>query len=338
MRNLQLGLSTVGGTGTAMGVAVFAVFATVEGHIGIGALVTVVGIAQFLIDPLTQLATFPTWFAQSRASADRVAGVLATPDETSSGGSTDAAPRHSGLEVEVVGHELIPDLTLRIEPGEFVAVATDNGEVAHALVEILADPSSAAAARVRVGGVPVDRIPHGDRTAIVLVEHHEGDLFTDTVGDNLRIGLRNESSPADAAALNEVLAAVRADEVIALRADGLEHRLDDRGADLSGGQRQRLRLARALLTAPAVLVLHDPTTAVDPVTEQAIASGLRRHRSGTAPLTRYGPATTVVVTISPALLSAADRVVFLNDGRLSGDSTHAALLSSDTDYQELVIR
>lgn len=338
IRNLQLGLSTVGGAGTAMGVAVFAVFATVEGHIGIGALVTVVGIAQFLIDPLTQLATAPSWFAQARASADRVAAVLDTSGETTAEESTDATPHDSGLEVAVRGHELIPDLMLQVEPGEFVAVATDDGEVAHALVELLADPSSVTSARVGVGGVPVDRIPHGDRRAILLVEHHEGDLFTDPVADNLRIGSRSEPSPADEAPLDEVLAAARADEVISLRADGLTHRLDDRGADLSGGQRQRLRLARALLTTPAVLILHDPTTAVDPVTEQAIASGLRRLRSGTAPPTRYGPATTVIVTISPALLAAADRVVFLRDGRLSGDSTHATLLSSDTDYRELVIR
>ncbi|MCW2583617.1 MAG: multidrug transporter ATPase, partial [Klenkia sp.] len=96
----------------------------------------------------------------------------------------------------------------------------------------------------------------------------------------------------------------------------------------SGGQRQRVGLARALLRDPAVLVLHDPTTAVDAVTEETIAEGLTRVRR-----TR----TTVLVTSSPALLGRCDQVVVLAGGRVRARGTHAEL-TVDADYAAAVLR
>ncbi|MGW4278087.1 ATP-binding cassette domain-containing protein, partial [Streptomyces seoulensis] len=100
------------------------------------------------------------------------------------------------------------------------------------------------------------------------------------------------------------------------------------GRSLSGGQRQRVLLARALRAEPPVLVVHDPTTAVDAVTEARIAQGLREIRQGR---------TTVVVTNSPALLAVTDRVVFLDGGRVGAEGTHGELARTHATYRTAVL-
>ena len=118
-------------------------------------------------------------------------------------------------------------------------------------------------------------------------------------------------------------------DVVALHREGLDHRVADRGTNLSGGQRQRLSLARALAADPEILVLHDPTTAVDAVTEQLIARGVDDLRRGR---------TTIVLTSSPALLDAADRVLVLADGMITAEGTHQELLGTDETYRLAVTR
>jgi ABC-type bacteriocin/lantibiotic exporter with double-glycine peptidase domain len=115
--------------------------------------------------------------------------------------------------------------------------------------------------------------------------------------------------------------------------DALEHGMDgeleERGRALSGGQRQRVALARALLRDPEVLVLIEPTSAVDAHTEARIAERLVAHRAGR---------TTVLVTASPLLLDRADTVVLVEDGRVTATGSHHDLLRSHPGYRDVVLR
>ena len=108
--------------------------------------------------------------------------------------------------------------------------------------------------------------------------------------------------------------------------DGLATEIGERGRTLSGGQRQRVALARALAAEPAVLVLHDPTTAIDAATEDRIAAGLDRYRAGRS---------TLLVTSSPALLARCDRVVMITDGIVATEGRHADLVD-DPAYRAAV--
>ena len=157
------------------------------------------------------------------------------------------------------------------------------------------------------------------------VSAHEAELFDGSLGDNVRA-----AAPQDAAAerVDAALAAADVADVAAALPGGLDGALGERGRSLSGGQRQRVALARALAADAAVLVLHDPTTAVDAVTEARIAARLRGLRAGR---------TTIVVTSSPALLAAADRVVLVAAGRASAIGRHADLLRDDPAYRAAVL-
>jgi ABC-type multidrug transport system fused ATPase/permease subunit len=110
--------------------------------------------------------------------------------------------------------------------------------------------------------------------------------------------------------------------------DGLESTVEEQGRTLSGGQRQRLRLVRALLADPDVLLLVEPTSAVDAHTEALIAARVHESRRGR---------TTVVTSTSPLLLDQADEVAYVVDGKVVATGTHPDLLAHPG-YHALVFR
>lgn len=319
-----LAASTTLSTLLACGVAVLAGWFALTGRITVGQFITVIGSAQFLVEPFGLLAIVPSWIAEARASADRVAQVtdagLVLPD-----GAAAPAAEPCELQLSGVRHGPLAGLDLWVTPGEFVGVVARRPADAEALVKLLAVPAGYEGT-VLLGGVPLEDVDRDHARRLLLVEPHHADLFTGTIAAN--VAVHDDGLP-----LTEALAAAAADEVVGTHPDGLDAPVAERGGSLSGGQRQRLALARALLARPPVLVLHDPTTAVDAVTEHAIAQGIRA--------LRHGPGAgfaTVVITSSPALLAATDRVVVLGDGVVTAEGAHADLGASDHSYRRLVLR
>ncbi|OJF09536.1 ABC transporter ATP-binding protein [Couchioplanes caeruleus] len=319
-----LAASTTLSTLLACGIAILAGWFALTGRITVGQFITVIGSAQFLVEPFGLLAVVPGLIAGARASADRVAQVadagLLLPE-----GAAAPADRPCELHLSGVRHGPLAGLDLHVRPGEFVGVVARRPADAEALVKLLAVPAGYEGT-VLLGGVPIDEIDRDQARRLLLVEPHHADLFTGTLAANVAVH-------ADGGALTEALAAAAADEVVATHPGGLDAPVSERGASLSGGQRQRVALARALLARPPVLVLHDPTTAVDAVTEHAIAQGIRALRHG--PGSGFG---TVVITSSPALLAATDRVVVLGDGVVTAEGAHVDLGACDDLYRRLVLR
>ncbi|AQA05525.1 ABC transporter permease [Mycobacterium sp. MS1601] len=318
IQSVHAGAAAAAGAVAAMSVAVAAAYFAVQGDLTVGQLITVIGLAQFLIEPFSLLAIVPSWVAEARASANRVATVLSADTRHRSHSDPGA-----DIDEPVGSLSLSGEPALSVGPGELVAVVTADPKDASLLVDTLSGQIRDAGV-VRVGGRWIGNIPAGERHRLLLVDHHNSDLFSGTLQSNL-------GSVPDDDIVQAALTASCAVDVVGLHTDGLAHPVTERGANLSGGQRQRWTLARALVTDPDVLVLHDPTTAVDAVTEQAIADGLRRLR-------RDAGRTTVVFTTSPALLAAADRVVLIADGHVRAQGAHHRLMETDADYRELVSR
>ncbi|MGW6544825.1 ABC transporter ATP-binding protein [Streptomyces massasporeus] len=293
-----------------------------EGRITIGELVMAVGLAQFIMEPLKLFSEMPKYVMIARASAERMALVLSAPPVMTPGSER---PSEGGdLEVDCVRHGTLTDLKFRVKAGEFVAIAPYQPRAAADLAAVLAVrvPPTAYEGTVRIGDKDLADLRVEAIREHLLVNPYDGEIFAGTLRTNIDPSGTSRTVP-------EAVEASMLTDVVALHREGLDYGVRDRGANLSGGQRQRLSLARALAADTDVLVLHDPTTAVDAVTEQLVARNVAKLRRGR---------TTIVITSSPAFLDAADRVLILDDGTITAEDTHRNLLARDQDYCSAVAR
>ncbi|GAA2941818.1 MULTISPECIES: ABC transporter ATP-binding protein [Streptomyces] len=293
-----------------------------DGQITIGELVMAVGLAQFIMEPLKLFSEMPKYVMMARASAERMALVLTAPPVTNPGPERPAPG--AGLDIDCVRYGALRELKFQVTAGEFVAIAAYQPRAAADLASILAvnTPPQAYEGVVRIGGREIADLSIEAVRAYMLVNPYDGEIFAGTLRTNIDPSGTSRTVP-------EAVEASMLTDVVALHRAGLDHAVRDRGANLSGGQRQRLSLARALAADSDILVLHDPTTAVDAVTEQLVARNIAELRRGR---------TTVVLTSSPALLDAADRVLVLDDGAVVAEDTHRNLLATDEGYCLAVAR
>ena len=300
-----------------------------EGRISVGELVTGYGCVAYLVLPLRLFEETALAYTLSRAAAQRAARVLALSRTDEASGEGGGFPEG----------DLYDPMTGILAPhGAFTAVVCGDPDEAGRLADRLGGYDQAVAeggASVLLGGAALDDLPLPAARATVLVQDKDPVLFSGPVRDLLdvprseRVALETALEIAQCTDILPVLARSVPDPSGDESADAMRAWLTERGRSLSGGQRQRLALARSLISDPPVLVLDEPTSAVDSHTESRIAAGLRHIRRGR---------TTVVFTSSPLLLDQADRVVFVQQGRSVAADDHRRLLRSDRRYRAVVAR
>ncbi|MGR3874093.1 ABC transporter ATP-binding protein [Streptomyces graminifolii] len=302
-----------------------------DGSLTLGQLVSAVGLALFLLGPLETFAWVNAELAQGRASAARVAEVLATGHAVVDGDDPVTEPVRGELRLRGVRLGGLDGLDLDLPAGQLTGIAVTDPAGAEALLRCLGRETDPESGSVELDGVPLTRLDPAGLRAAVLVAAHDAALFEGSLAANVTPDEESGGGTADAEPdlrTEHAMAAARADEVADSLPHGTATGVGEGGRSLSGGQRQRVLLARALRAGPPVLVVHDPTTAVDTVTEARIASGLREFRQGR---------TTIVVTNSPALLAVTDRVILLDAGRVGAEGTHADLVRTDATYRTAVL-
>ncbi len=288
-----------------------------------GQLVAVIGVAQLLLGPMATVARLSAATAAGRSAASRVSSVLAAPPGVAPGDANDPAPTDVGaLCFDRVTIGPVADLSLTVATGELVGLVVDDPAVAEAIVRCLSREQDPDAGTISLDGILLATADPDRVRVAMLATVHDSALFEDSLSATLA------SLGGDETAVAEAADAAQLDDVIRALPEGMATVLAERGRTLSGGQRQRVALARVLAARPPVLVLLEPTTAVDPVTERRVAEGLRRVRAGR---------TTVVVTTSPILLQATDRVVVLAGGQVTAEGSHGYLVTTDPAYRDLVL-
>lgn len=243
--------------------------------------------------------------------------VSAVPDDTAA--LADRLGRYLPPDTEPVSEEIDGKLKGRAARQARSERARRRAEIARRDAE-----RTRGAWGVRLGGVDLSEAALTDVRSTILVSDTSSQLFAGTLQDAVDPHRRLTRRQAE-----DALLAANAEDVYDALPGGWQGLLDERGRGLSGGQRQRVVLARALATDAPVLVLVDPTSAVDAHTEARIADRVTRLRAGR---------TTVVCTVSPLWLHHADRVVLLEDGRVAADGRHETLLETDPAYRAVVAR
>lgn len=271
------------------GLTVAATALAINGALSIGDLIAVIGVTQFMMNPLTNLPrSIGSIWASGVASAGRVLDLLNTPyaDDRSDPGSALDGTR---LNEEPLG---IQGQGFRAAPGELLGIRADGAD-ARDVVDTLASGAHGVTLISGTRTVPAETLPVDTYRGYVLASPHNADIFDGTIADNI--------APTAAEGMSDrALYAASCTDIVDSLPAGLDTRVGESGTRLSGGQRQRIALARALAVDAPVLVLHDPTTAVDAITEHTIATRLAAVRDGR---------TTVIVTGSATLLAACDRIV-----------------------------
>ena len=286
----------------------------VQGQISVGELVAFYGYSAFLMIPLRTATEYANKLIRARVAAQRVCGVLAlTSDHLDPEHPAASPPVGSPL------RDLRTGLTVR--PGSLVAVVSERPDDSAALAERLGLTAAVVDDDVLLGDVPLSALTRAEVRRRVVVSDTGATLFSGRLGSGLDVRGHGD--------LERALDTASAADILVGLPERLETEVAERGRTFSGGQRQRLVLVRALALDPEVLVLVEPTSAVDAHTEARIAARLRAQRAGRI---------TVVTSTSPLVLDAVDEVAFLSGGAIVAVGRHQDLLDALPDYRMVVTR
>jgi ABC-type multidrug transport system fused ATPase/permease subunit len=289
-----------------------------------GELVQAMALFGILAFPMRVVGFLLEELPRAVVAADRLETVLATDSRPAP--PVDAAtPLPAGpLAVEVEGlrfgygaEPVLDGVEVALAPGEVVALVGVTGAGKSTLCHLIDHLHLPDDGTIRLGGVDLAHAEPGSVRSRVALAFQEAFLFAATVRENVTLG-----EPVADDDLRWALERARADRFVDRLPHGLDEVIGERGVSLSGGQRQRLALARALLRRPGLLMLDDATSAVDATIERQILDGLRSALH----------ATTLIVAHRVSTIALADRVLFLDRGRIAAAGSHDELVASVPAY------
>src|SRR5499427_3357935 len=313
-----------------VGVLALGGWLALHGTISLGTFLAFSSYLVAMVWPVRSLASLVTIGQQARASVIRVFEVIdAQPLVTDRPDALPLPPGIPDVELDDVRFGYVPSqpvlrgLALRVTPGETLALVGPAGSGKSTISLLLPRFYDVSGGALRVGGHDVrDLTQDSLRSAIGLVME-ESFLFSDTVAANIAFGCPDATREQIVAAAR----AAEADGFIAALPRGYDTVVGEKGLTLSGGQRQRIALPRALLTDPAILVLDDATSAVDPQVEAEIHETLRRVMRGR---------TTLLIAHRRSTLQLAQRIAVLDAGRLVDEGSHEELMARCPLYRLLL--
>ena len=295
----------------------------VAGTLTFGALVAFLQYTNRFFLPIRDLGAKFTVMQAAMASAERIFGLLEEEPAVASPAKP-AVLTHAGRASGVVfdgvwfaydaEHWVLRDCSFTVAPGEHVAVVGATGEGKSTCARLLNRSYDVQRGRVLVEGIDVRAWELERLRRHVGLIFQDTVLFTGTIRDNLRLGETFDGQGMD---LEQAVQLANAGALVDGLPGRLDARLSERGANISHGQRQLLAIARALVYNPALLVLDEATSSVDPESEALIQDAMKRLLAGR---------TTITIAHRLGTVHAADRILVLHHGRVHEAGAHADLL------------
>ncbi len=302
-----------------------------DGRLTVGSLLVVIAYLAAVYGPVSEIARTTGSLQQAVVSARRVQELLALLPETDRPDAVDAQQLEGRIRFDAVNFSydgqrtVLEDVSFDAQPGELVALVGLTGAGKTTLANLIPRLLEPTDGQVLVDGRPVSAYRRDSlRDRIALVPQTPV-LFTGSIADNIRYG-RLDATDAE---IEAAASAAHAHDFIARLPDGYATDVAEAGASLSGGERQRIGIARALLKDAPILILDEPTSSLDALSEAEVFDALRHLRRGR---------TTLVIAHRLSTIQDADRILVLHHGRVLAQGTHEALLASTPLYRAMCAR
>jgi ABC-type multidrug transport system fused ATPase/permease subunit len=303
-----------------------------NGRLTVGQLLVVISYLGAVYGPLSSIAHTTGQLQGALAGARRVRAMFAmTPETDDEPGAIDADRVTGNIKFDRVsfsypsGKEVLRDIEFEAKPGQMVALVGLTGAGKTTLVSLIPRFYNTSVGRVAIDGVDVRnyRVQSlRERIAIVL---QDPVLFSGTIADNIRYGKLD----ATEAEIEAAAKAAHAHDFIVRLPKGYQTEIAEAGGTLSGGERQRLSIARAVLKNAPILILDEPTSSLDAISEEIVFNALRRLREGR---------TTIVIAHRLSTVRDADRILVLDGGRIAAQGKHDELLEASELYRRMCAR
>jgi ATP-binding cassette, subfamily B, bacterial len=324
-------VTTITILGTALVVIVGGVL-VMRGRLTVGGLYVVINYLGAVYGPLSAIAHTTGQLQGAMAGAKRVRAMFALiPETIDAPGAIDAVAVKGEVAFEDVGFsypdgtKVLHDIAFQAKPGQMVALVGLTGAGKTTLVSLIPRFYDATAGRVLIDGVDVRKYRVRSLRETISIVLQDPVLFSGTIADNLRYG-RLDATRQD---IEDAARAAHAHQFIARLPKGYDTEVAEAGGGLSGGERQRLSVARAILKNAPILILDEPTSSLDAISEEIVFAALRRLRAGR---------TTIVIAHRLSTVRDADRILVLDDGRIAAQGRHDELLKSSQLYRRMCAR
>ncbi len=324
-------VSTITILGTAL-VVVVGGDQVMNGRLTIGQLTIVIAYLAAVYGPLSAIAHTTGQLQGAFAGAKRVRAMFALlPETVDTPGAIEPEGITGNIRFEQVGFSypdrarVLHDITFSAKPGEMIALVGLTGAGKTTLVSLIPRFYDTMEGRVTIDGVDVRLYkvrPLREKISIVL---QDPVLFQGTIEDNIRYG-RLDATRQE---VEEAARAAHAHEFITRLPKGYDSEVAEAGGGLSGGERQRLSVARAILKNAPILILDEPTSSLDAISEEIVFAALRQLRAGR---------TTIVIAHRLSTVRDADRILVLDGGRIVAQGRHDELLTSSELYRRMCAR